>query len=159
MVDCAVPLHGGSCHWQFQQAKRSVTARSKQWWPSVANWCRTDIILKTETLRQQHSGTFQKYRFGTDDLAQQSCWKPWLQWSGRAHDPGGDRSRPLRGDHNQDCNGCAVGSKPSDTGLGCPTRCLAAHTVPSEELREDNLELSALKTVGWSGLPMNRTAQ
>ena len=51
------------------------------------------------------------------------------------HDPGGDGSRLMIGNHNQDRHTRAVRSEPSDTGLSCPTRCLAAHTVPSERAR------------------------
>ena len=35
----------------------------------------------------EHSGTFQKCAFGTDDRADQSCRKPRQEWSGRVHDP------------------------------------------------------------------------
>ena len=75
---------------------------------------------------QKHSRTIQKRAVGTDDRAEQSCWKPWKQWSGRAHDPRDDGSRPLPGNHNQDRYSRAPRSEPSDTGLGCPTRCLEA---------------------------------
>ena len=87
---------------------------------------------------QKHSRTIQRRAFGTDDRAEQSCWEPWQQWGGLAHDAGCDRSHPMRGNHDQDRNSRAARSEPSDTGLGCPTRCLAAHTAPSEELRQDS---------------------
>ena len=56
----------------------------------------------TETpLARAFRDTIQNRAFGADDRAAQSCWKLWLQWSGR----------PI------DCNSRALGSEPSDTGL------------------------------------------
>ena len=44
----------------------------------------------------------------------------------------------MLGNHKQDRCSRAVSSKPSDNGLGCPTRCLSVHTVPSEEFGQDS---------------------
>ena len=88
---------------------------------------------------QKHSGTIQKRKFGTDDRAEQFCWKPWQQWCG---------SCPMPRNHDQDRNWRAVRSEPSDAGLGCPTRYLSANTALSEELGQD----SALFAV-WTRVP------
>ena len=93
----------------------------------------------------KHSGTIQKRAVGTDDCAEQSCWKPWQQWSGRAHDPGSDGSGPML----QDRNSRAVRSEPSDTGLGCPTRCLAVQTVPSGEIGHNSTLCAECTRVLW----------
>ena len=44
---------------------------------SVANWSRTDIVLKSdgEPSCKKNSGTIQKRAFGADDRTEQSCWK------------------------------------------------------------------------------------
>ena len=44
----------------------------------------------------------------------------------------------MLGNHKQDRCSRAVSSKPSDNGLGCPTRCLSVHTVPSEKFGQDS---------------------
>ena len=53
--------------------------------------------------------------------------------------------------HNQDRYSRAIRSEPSDTGLGC--RCLASHTVPSEEFGQN----SALFAVWTRVLGRDRT--
>ena len=60
---------------------------------------------------------------------QNSRWEPSQQSVGRAHDAGGDGSRPMPENHNQDRRTRAAGPEASDIGLGCSTR---AHTVPRD---------------------------
>ena len=79
----------------------------------------------------------QKRALGTSDCAEQSWLKAMAAMGGLAHDAGGNGSPPLRGNHDRDRNSRAARSDPSNTGLACPTRCMAAHAVRREGLCQD----------------------
>ena len=98
---------------------------------SVANWSRTDINLKSdgEPSCKAFRSDFGNARSASDNRAEQSCWKPWQNWSGRAHDPGSDGSHPMPGNHNQVNESLAAWSEPSDLGLS-QVCGLASRAVP-----------------------------
>ena len=93
--------------------------------------------------------SIEKSASSTDDCAEQSCLKPWQQWSGRAHDAGGVRRLGIK---IRTATAVRLGPSHPILAWGCPTRCLAAHAVPSEELWEDSALFAVWEYSGEIGL-------
>ena len=119
---------------------------------SVANWGRTDTVLKSdgEASCKSIQGRFRNARSAPTIAPNSPIGHGSNEEVERMIQEG---SRPMLGNHNQGRHSRAVWSEPSDSGLGCPTRCLAAHTVPSEELGRK----SALFAVWTKVLGRDRT--
>ena len=98
--------------------------------PSNRTFVAVPHLKKREKVISSHT-------VSTNDRAEQSCLKLWQQ-----------RTDLVRCLEITIWTSTAVQLLP-DAGLGCPTRCLAAHTVPSEELRQDSALFAVWTRVLW----------
>ena len=103
--DCSVSLVGGSCYWcggcsSHEQSSQRLRGQS-------------DGGFRCQ-LFHKHSGTIPKRPVSGSDFAEQSGYQPRQHWSGGAHGAGGDRLRPLSGNHDQGSDGRPAWSESSD---------------------------------------------